>query len=374
MIVHEAFHVYQGRRAPDKGGNEMALAAYPSLSVVNNVDTALEADYLRAALTAKSKDVVRQNAIRWLAVRQERRRELSPALIGYEDGTEFLEGLAKYAEYRLLQVLEGRAPSAIMWWCQGFTGYEDLSPYRQQLLSRMAEMMSGAVGVNNDLYGASPVRMRLYFSGMGQAALLDSLGANWHERIFKADASLSSLLVEAIGASPTELEHALKDVKAGPRFQELQAQKQKLADDGTKYVEKVVQSIESSPRVVIDFSGLADTKPRMGFTPFGILRVDPDRTVFRLVPISGRIGDLVFRESTGRDLLLDRAKKQIVITLTGDIDASKLANAFGDPELMKGGGILPEAKLPGVTLSKGRAKVSLEGTVVWVKLLKAAEG
>jgi hypothetical protein len=236
----------------------------------------------------------------------------------------------------------------------------------------MVGMMSGEVGVNNDLYGASPVRMRLYFSGMGQAALLDRLGAKWHDRIFEAGASLSALLAEAIGADPKELEHALKDVKAGPRFQELQAQKQKLADDGAKYVENVMRSIESSPRVVIDYSDLANARPRMGFTPFGVLRVDPDRSVFRLVPISGKIGDLVFRESTGRDLLLDRAKRQIVLTLTDGIDAAKLAAALGDPELMKVGGVLQEANLPGVTLSKGRVKVSLNGTVVVVKLLETS--
>ena len=37
MVVHEAFHVFQDKQAPDKGANEMLLLYYPVLSVQNNV-------------------------------------------------------------------------------------------------------------------------------------------------------------------------------------------------------------------------------------------------------------------------------------------------------------------------------------------------
>ena len=44
--------------------------------------------------------------------------------------------------------------------------------------------MNGEVNVNNDPYGASPLRMRLYFSGMAIAAMLDSLNADWQTAMF----------------------------------------------------------------------------------------------------------------------------------------------------------------------------------------------
>lgn len=59
-------------------------------------------------------------------------------------------------------------------------------------------------------------------------------------------------------------------------------------------------------------------------------------------------------------------------TAEGDIDASKLVAARGDPELMKGGGVLQEAELPGVTLSEGHVKDSSDGKVVVVRLLESA--
>ena len=72
---------------------------------------------------------------------------------------EYLEGLAKYVEFRLLETLEGRTPGPAMAWAQGFQGYADLRPQRERLIGQMEKMMSGQANVNNDPYGASPLRM-----------------------------------------------------------------------------------------------------------------------------------------------------------------------------------------------------------------------
>ena len=118
LIAHEAFHVFQQRVARGKSGNELALTRYPTLAVSNKVGFALEGRLLAAALRETSRSAQRDLALRWLAVREWRRRQLTREDIAYEDGTEFNEGLAKYIEYRLLQVLEGREPGPQMNGCE----------------------------------------------------------------------------------------------------------------------------------------------------------------------------------------------------------------------------------------------------------------
>jgi hypothetical protein len=208
MVVHEDFHVYQHKMAPDKNASEFLLLYYPVLSVTNNVNCALESSALSDALLTTDAAQLHHAALRWLALRKERRAQMPAKAIEYEDGVEFSEGTAKYTEYRLFLVLEGRQPSAPLNWAQGFNGFGNLAPQRQQLLRRMVQNMSGKVSVNNDPYGAAPVRMRLYYSGMGIAAVLDRLMPEWQSQIFAADTSLTSLLEKSLKATPDELDTA----------------------------------------------------------------------------------------------------------------------------------------------------------------------
>ncbi|HVT14380.1 MAG TPA: hypothetical protein VHE55_19105 [Fimbriimonadaceae bacterium] len=369
MVVHEAFHVYQGRRAPGKGGTESDLVDYPSLSVENNVGFALEGETLRAEAQAKTAEERRRLAVRWLAIRRERRKHLSPSMTAYEDGTEFNEGTAKYTEYRLFQALEGRQPSHDMWLVQSFHGFSDLSAERSRLLDHMVDIMSGKVNVNNDPYGASPVRFRLYFSGMGIGALLDSLGAQWHEAIFQPKVSLTSLAEQAIHATPQELDAAWSEVVDSARYKELTTEKDKLAKDGEAYIQKAVQEFDSAPgQLVIDYSGL--TKPRVGlaFTPFGILRIDDSRSMYRLLPVRGIVNDLNFAEDSARPVLQDRMKKQLVIQLTGAMTEADLDKAA--PGWRNGPVKLDSLQLPGVSLKKVSATIRLEGK--WIVLVPAS--
>lgn len=121
VIVHEAFHVFQHRVAPTRGPNEMLLLNYPVLSVENNVGFAQEGAALASALRSHAEPAFRAAVIRWLALRRHRRSVLAPEAIEYENGVEFLEGLAKYTEYRLLESLQDRQPSPEMWWAKDST-------------------------------------------------------------------------------------------------------------------------------------------------------------------------------------------------------------------------------------------------------------
>ena len=79
-------------------------------------------------------------AVRWLALRLDRRKALPASSVKYEDDIEFLEGLADYASYRLFEVLERMTPPDQLWWMQGFPGIWSLEggagPYAQEHRAR----------------------------------------------------------------------------------------------------------------------------------------------------------------------------------------------------------------------------------------------
>ena len=371
MIAHEAFHAFQSKQAPKKGGSEEALTRYPTVAAFNTIGFAQEGALLAEAMRASDPIKMREAALGWLAVRLERRKQLAPEAADYEDRMEYLEGLAKYVEYRLLELLEGRTPGEPMNWLQGFQGYADLKPQREKLIRQMEGMMSGKNDVNNDLYGASPLRMRLYFSGMGIAVLLDRLAPGWKAHIFKPKTSLTGLALQALKPTDAELEASRKAVRARPEFAGLAEQKTKLELDGKAATEKAVAEIEAGPntKLVIDYSALGDVQPRFGFTPFGILRVDDDRTIYRLVPISGMFGTTTFRQVGAAPLLQDRARKRIAWQLPELVSAAQLDRLGGSKTQSKTGVDLKEITLPGVKLEGGRAQVSHKDNVLELKLL-----
>ncbi len=144
--VHEAFHVFQGRRHPDWVANELDRFAYPDgdpaaaelrYTEDANLRRALEA-YLAADISAS-----RCAAEAALALRARRAGSLPAAAMAYERAVERSEGLAQYVEYLAF----GRTPP----WPDG-----ELTP--------------------------DQVRQRAYFSGQTWALLLDGFAPGWHTR------------------------------------------------------------------------------------------------------------------------------------------------------------------------------------------------
>jgi hypothetical protein len=374
LVVHEDFHVYQHKRSPDKGASEFLLLYYPVLSVQNNVNFALESSALADALRSTDAEQVRRAALRWLALRKERRAQLPAKAIEYEDGIEFVEGTAKYTEYRLFQVLEGRKPSAALNWAQGFTGFDDLAPQRKQLIEKMVQSMSGTVSVNNDPYGTAPARMRLYYSGMGMAALLDRLMPGWHSRIFAAGVSLTSLLEEALKAAPEELEQALKEEKSKPGYAKLVNQKTRLASEGKAHTEAVRKQIEEGPGVglTVDYAQLASPKVGVAFTPFGLTVIDADRTIFTQVPIAvrfGKQGELT--QTQPAPLLRDTSRKLIRFRLPQSATKAEVEKKL-EPVLANGATAAGlNLELPGATLKAAKAQAHWSGNELTIVLMEA---
>jgi len=375
VVTHEAFHVFQDQKAPDKGAEDMLLLYYPVLSVQNNVGFAQEGAALKEALHAADPAAFRRAAVRWLAVRRDRRASLPPKAVQYEDGVEFTEGLAKYTEYRLFQVLEGRQPGSAIEWAQGFAGYANLAPQRQGLTERMVQNMAGTINVNNDPYGTAPLRMRLYYSGMAEGVMLDQLSPNWKSRIFAPEVSLTSLLEEALKPTKAEVDQALQEAKADAGYASLVQSKTKLAQEGHARAEALVKEIEAGPGVglVVDYSQLSSPKVGMGFTPFGITLIDGERTVFSQTlvrVIFGKEGEVA--EKVAVPLLRDTGRRLVRFRLLPSTTRADVEKALGSSHT---GGPVNDLVLdfPGATVKAAKAQVSWKGDDLVVVMLNGGK-
>jgi hypothetical protein len=374
MIAHEAFHAYQATQAPGKGGNEMSLLKYPALSAENNVGYALEAEFLREALLAEDAKEFRAAALSWMAVRTGRRKELPKECAAYEDGIEFSEGLAKSMEYRLLDVLEGRQANDRMYWAQGFHGYDSLSREKEQLIEQADGFMSGKNTVNNDLYGAAPVRFRLYYSGMLAAALIDKMveefGADsqWKSEVFEPESTLTGIAMDLLGAERGELAERYQEIQAGSRYKELFAAKTALASDGKTHINEMVEKITSGPAtLVIDATEWAGKPIGLAMTPFGIMRIDDDRRFYRQIPFRAIMGAFQVVASSARPVLHDNVKRHYILDLTGGVSEQLLDKHLGK-DWRDGSVALEELPLPGASLKGGLATITLKGDVLTVKV------
>ncbi|MEK6565984.1 MAG: hypothetical protein AABZ41_04680, partial [Bacteroidota bacterium] len=72
VILHEAFHVYQNKMAPDKGANEMVVAQYPLLDPENNALSVMEGNILKDALFAQESKASLEKIKEFVAVRSYR--------------------------------------------------------------------------------------------------------------------------------------------------------------------------------------------------------------------------------------------------------------------------------------------------------------
>lgn len=373
LIVHEAFHVFQDRAHPERGGNEGLLAIYPVLSVDNNVGFGLEALALDEVLRAKTTADARRAALRWLAAREERRRSLDTRAIQYEDGTEFAEGLAKYTEYQLWESLEGREPSAGLARAQGFAGYHDLSRRRAALAADMRAHLRGEVNVNNAPFGTAPARMRLYYSGMGIAVLLDRLAPGWKQRFWESDSTLTGMARTAIAPSEFELRNALAELRADTAFASLRIAKERLARDGARDAVNRLAAFGRGPgvRLIVDYGALDSRRVRLAFTPFGITRVDTARVIFDQVPVSARFDDgSELRESHALPLLRDTLRHELHVRLEKPVGRSELRRLAGGRPA--GGKPAPlKLALPGLDLDLERGTWEWSPGVIRVRLWPA---
>jgi hypothetical protein len=187
-IVHEAFHAYamtaiQGD-VPNFGANvdegEMIqqLAALPDPDRLYNAEGTL----LAKALLVDDQ-TAREAAAEFLKIRQARRSEGEPSVAAYEQTTEWVEGLARYAEIGLIRkaARTGETPF----------DYPTEDEVWKQFVADLSQPTASPDGF----------RGRYYLLGAGQAFLLDRLMPDWKTRVLDEKLSLEDLLQEAVVAS-----------------------------------------------------------------------------------------------------------------------------------------------------------------------------
>lgn len=173
LIVHETFHVFQGRRHPTWRANEADLFTYPTDDVPTLALRVLETRALRRALLEPDPGGAASWAAAAIALRRARFSRLPLEASAYERGTELYEGLATSVENQVAPA----TPAGVL---------------------------------PRDDFGADSIRQRGYRSGLAFALLLDRLAPGWTKQLEGGDTRpLDEMLLDALaraGADPAEFD------------------------------------------------------------------------------------------------------------------------------------------------------------------------
>jgi len=360
MILHEGFHAFQAAQAPDKGPNEMAAIDYPLLDAPNNSSWALEAALMRDALLSESRDTRAAMVRELVAVRTARRAALNKEAVEYEDLTEYLEGLAKYVEFRFMQEAQTLEPDPRLFFINGFYGFgTKLKETREKTIKQMKDVIGASIDMTGNKFGVGPLRFRLYSSGAALALLLDDVAPGWKADIFKDGVSPFDQLKKAVPLSASEQASLVSQARNEYGYDALVKEKRQFEEEGRKVLgDKLRNILETRDTlVVLDYSDLGRIAG-MSFTPFGVTKVAENLTIYDMVPLAGRFANKAeFRFAKVIPVLVDKAAKQmkfVVQTKPSTFEAQK-----GE-----------EIKVEEFSLTGSRYELKAAGNKVFVKLLK----
>ena len=136
------------------------------------------------ALQAADVQAARELAAEFLKLRRAQRTGGDKQVAAYEQTTEWVEGLARYAEVALLR----RADEAMYTTLDQAIKYPAADEVWQQFLDQLA----------NPAVTPDGFRGRYYLLGAGQAFLLDRLIPAWKTHVFDEKLALEDLLQEAV--------------------------------------------------------------------------------------------------------------------------------------------------------------------------------
>jgi hypothetical protein len=184
LLLHEAFHAFQARRAPARFHRVLALYSqektYPASDPAFAKSWTAEGALLAAALKAKDDAECLKDVGDFLESRRARLEKV-PFAFGvedYESEMEWLEGLGKYVEIRFHELAADRAASDLAF-----------AAFKPGLL-----FWSGDFVRLEKALGSQPGDQRFYLSGMAEARILDRLAPGWKDGFFKAGGSLEDRL------------------------------------------------------------------------------------------------------------------------------------------------------------------------------------
>jgi hypothetical protein len=195
-LLHEQAHAYQYQRdaarlmEAERAGFEQAKR-YPWEADDFRAAWQAELDILAQGARAQTREDALAAAEQFLANRAARRRAagLAPELAQYERQREWVEGIAKYVEWRVYRAAYEAAreePSTAVAGDPEFHNYQNYPRHWNNEVDQIRRM----AGDHGD--------GRFYYSGMGQALLLDLLDPTWKDRLFDDGVWLEDLLQAAV--------------------------------------------------------------------------------------------------------------------------------------------------------------------------------
>jgi hypothetical protein len=188
-VVHEAFHAYAMTvirgDVPNFGADVDERDMIQRLSTLPELDKqyTAEGQALVKALQGPDDQAAREAASEFLRLRRARRAG-DQAVSAYEQLTEWLEGLARYADVAMMQ----RAGEATYTPLDPAVSYPATDESWQQFLDQLANPAASPDGF----------RGRYFLLGAGQAFLLDRSMPGWKTRVLSEKLALEDLLEEAV--------------------------------------------------------------------------------------------------------------------------------------------------------------------------------
>lgn len=191
-LMHESFHAFQGTIVPEKlARGELATHIsdqYPWHQKDNIDGWKKETSLLLKAYYSDNIDSVKHYSAEFLTARQMRRQKVGITVeqIGYEKKREWLEGLAKYAELKILLLAEKDTDYQPV---KETARLSDFKKYKKssKLFFRQLDEVKRAAG--------RPGESRFYYVGMLQAMVLDKIEPGWKSSAFDDDIFLDDLLI-----------------------------------------------------------------------------------------------------------------------------------------------------------------------------------
>jgi hypothetical protein len=194
-VLHESFHVYQAIQSPKNFTRTQA--AIENADRYWDIDEGMESSWaeemelLIDAATSQEEREIRSLTHQFLRVRDARRidHNLTPDLVSFETGTEWLEGLAKYIELGIWEAAFNSPYYEPLPATEIDSDFKDYKSFNQRWKQEISQARRQAT-IQGDV--------RFYYTGMLQARLLDKLSPGWKSAVMEEDVSLEDLIRQAI--------------------------------------------------------------------------------------------------------------------------------------------------------------------------------
>ncbi len=326
--VHEGFHAFAAGAMKLPAYSELDLADYPDLEPERSARLHLEGDALLAALAATTADEREEQALTFLALRRARRAGLAPAIVRAEDANELNEGLATYVEWRALELWRDEGVSAEL-----LAANPELArpnAFADEIAQRtlqLGHLARHTMGVNGSEFGTAVVRRRGYFFGAAIGRLLDAIDLDWKPRTLRGE-PLTDQLHDALGApDDAELAGLAADAEAAAGLTALVERKTVQAAKAHRERESVIAKVldpdAAGTLLRIEVSALT-TAPLLAasYTPFGVVRVDPERRLYWMAPTTFALGPAAVETLRGDiAIITDDGRHELLVRVPTDAAA-----------------------------------------------------